>query len=364
MIPTSVDPIFGLNYPSSSQFPHEARSPSFGYRQVQQVETTSLSLCTLARFGAFVPARALAWATTSLIHGVFKTLSWAAEVASSEETKMKRAVSLWSNQHLNQALDFIRYPSPYILETIHCTSKKLEESALALKLHLSSGIETTYPRSVQQQEPTEMAKILEQIGPQVVSRGIFLETFQTIGRASSQKLADVGTYTTASLQALSRSSLGSYLASTLNTTARGLEVLMILPYGPDLLASFLQKGGLPVAQIEKLFSNVVQSKAAQIDFPAKDETLSQVALSALDALNEFAITKEVKESMGIGQGISDAISWGVPMISWLFVSSHTMIVLPFLAQRVLPHLLRSGAAFVDQKTEPLLRKRQRKGILI
>lgn len=358
MIPTSVDPIFGLTYPTNPKITHESTSSAFGYRHVQPLAAKTASpLCPLARFGAFNPATALATFTASVIHGAFKTLSWATEVASTEEAKLKRSISYWSNQYVNSACDFLRYPSPYILGAIHQVAKKAEESSLALKLHVASGIEFTH--NCQRQvalDPLEMNKILEQIGPQVVSNGLFLETFQTIGSTTSEKLAQVGQSTTTLLQTLSTSQLGPHLQSMLNKTATGLEFLMILPFGPQLLADFLERGGIPVSKLEKLFSRFM-NKAPELKINQPSEKITEYGLYALDALNEIVLTKQVDKSSTAGQEIIEAINWGVPMISWLFVSSHTMIVLPFLMQRVLPHLLRSSATSVGQHTQSFLEAR-------
>lgn len=358
MIPTSVDPIFGLNYPANPKFAHESTSPAFGYRHVQTLSAKAPApLCPLARFGAFNPATALATFTASVIHGAFKTLAWATEIASTEEAKLKRTISYWSNQYVNSACDFLRYPSPYILGAIHQVAKKAEESSLALKLHVASGIELTH--NCQRQlalDPLEMNKILEQIGPQVVSNGLFLETFQTIGKTTSEKLAQVGQSTTTLLQALSTSQLGNHLQHVLNKTATGLEFLMVLPFGPQLLADFLERGGIPVSKAEKLFSKFV-NKAPDLKISQPSEKMTEYGLFALDALNEIVLTKKIDKTSTTGQEIIEAINWGVPMISWLFVSSHTMIVLPFLMQRVLPHLLRSSATSVSEHSQNFLQAR-------
>lgn len=58
-------------------------------------------------------------------------------------------------------------------------------------------------------------------------------------------------------------------------------------------------------------------------------------------------------SQGImSQTLSGVTSWGLPILSWFFLSSQTLTVLPFIMQRIVPHVLRASSEHIQNGAMP------------
>jgi hypothetical protein len=61
-----------------------------------------------------------------------------------------------------------------------------------------------------------------------------------------------------------------------------------------------------------------------------------------------AAYKFSQESDGsITKNAASAAAWGLPILSWLFMNSQSLTVLPFIVQRLIPHVLRKSAEHVQ-----------------
>ncbi|MCE5293847.1 MAG: hypothetical protein LLF94_04465, partial [Chlamydiales bacterium] len=100
----------------------------------------------------------------------------------------------------------------------------------------------------------DMNKIYSNIGPHVVSQGAIQASFASI---NPETHVDSLSNTARSLfESIGNSTLASWISSGLNKAASALEILMILPYGKQVTASFLEQGGLPIYEIEKTFAQL------------------------------------------------------------------------------------------------------------
>ena len=338
------------------------------------------------------------------------------------------------------------------------------QDALALQhtLHLLQSIAPKKP------VPIDMELIMERIGPQVVTKGYIYNALMALNHINQSALSTAGSLSRAALEKVNCSKL-------FNGTASALEILMVLPYGKNFIASLLARSGIPVYKIEAAIAklliqtakipltltgqaietsqevletieavgknakkqakteakswanwfnpvkqylnswtdsaaNLAESKTQQdaaelsreslltlsgiwnalLQKSQKNEQFAhfvhkiysenigpslQQGLNAVDGVYKIAAAnyKLYEATMDIGlqtelqaqqflhdkakiahdtaaksdsslkQTLFEGISWGLPALSWLFLSSNTLIALPFIVQRIFPHVLRSIA---------------------
>lgn len=274
----------------------------------------------------------------------------------------------------------------------------------------------------------DMESIMKRVGPDVQTSGYMHKALSIVGGCTSQVIKRMD------------------FSPILNKTASAIDILMILPYGKNLLASLLSRSGVPVYKVEAMMANFfVQTAAVPFRNSAKNwfgwlnvealkplisksdalhdaslntqssamskqciETLSSIwkttikraaqnepfakfvgkiyadailpslkkTLSAAESAYKInaANYKLFQSSMDIGlqaelqaqgflhdkaklaheaarnspegslnQKLLETVSWTLPLINWLTLSSNSLIVIPFLVQRVLPHTLRAVA---------------------
>ena len=223
-----------------------------------------------------------------------------ASAIAAKEAEAERAVTWWAKRYTKCAFDFLRYSSPYILQGLHYVSSQVEAVTSSLQTRLytcmsnpdsvsehlqdvadkaeairykalqvdTEGHYTKAPHNIKlvpalRQEIDEpevhiidTQKIYNEIGPHVVSKGSLYSCFSAIGNAGSSAIDTLASASRSVFESIGASNLASWLASGLNKSAFGLEVLMILPYGKQATASFLEQAGVPVYQVEKTFAKI------------------------------------------------------------------------------------------------------------
>lgn len=239
-------------------------------------------------------------AAAQAIPVVGQVVGIAASIAA-KEAEAERAVTWWAKRYTKGVFEFLRYSSPYILQGLHTVSTTLEKAtdtiqaklykamtcpdtisdtfrniadrtnALSYKalnpkaLYSQAAYNVKLVPAVQQKiaEPEvhviDTNKVFSKIGPHIVSKGSFYSCFSALGNAGSSCVESLAHTSRSIFESLGASKLTSWMASGLSKSATALEILMILPYGKQVAASLLEKGGVPVYEVEKAFAKLPEA---------------------------------------------------------------------------------------------------------
>lgn len=234
---------------------------------------------------------------------VIGTMVGIASSIAAKEAQAERAVTWWAKRYTKGVFEFLRYSSPAILQGLHSASATLEAATSTIQaklytamtrpdamsdtfrnladrtnaLHYKALCPHTKPRYTQAPQGIKLVKaikqescqpeiktidtnkVFSQIGPHIVSKGSFYSCFSALGNAGSSCIESLA-YTSRSIfESLGATSAASWITSGLNKSATALEILMILPYGKQVAASLLEKGGVPVYEVEKAFAKVPEA---------------------------------------------------------------------------------------------------------
>ncbi|MBS0655736.1 MAG: hypothetical protein JSR46_08160, partial [Verrucomicrobia bacterium] len=165
--------------------------------------------------------------------------------------------------------------SPENLKSIaSCLNRYLDPKEKALLLGSLKGREKEPVVS----QAIDMNKILQSVGSQNVSEGIFHDMGSYAGDFSEKSILEIGMLATSLFTAIGGSRLSSWTTSLLNKSAFALEALMIIPYGKELVASLLVKSGVPVYMIEEAFSKLpdLASQGAVDTLKKTTQTVSSI----------------------------------------------------------------------------------------
>ncbi len=235
---------------------------------------------------------------------VLGTVVGIANSIAAKEAEAERAVTWWGKRYSKGVFEFLRYSSPYILQGLNFVSSKVETATGTLQAKLYTGMTNPDAMSdtfrniadktnairykmINPQTPADaikapyniklvtahkkpfvndadtkevrlinMNKIYSSIGPHIVSNGLLYGGISSLGSAASTAAQVAGNAAQALFTSIGNTSLASWISSGLNKSALGLEILMILPYGKQATASFLEQGGLPIYEIEKTFAKL------------------------------------------------------------------------------------------------------------
>ncbi len=221
---------------------------------------------------------------------IIGTVATVASQIAEQERKAERAVTWWAKRYTKAAFEFMRYTAPYILsaanyvttKAVHATGwlegkfyrgmtnpegisehyRKMADRVEAARwkaMHPESQNVSlkTAPTITVVPEPHEKVPQLKPIdltpiSKDIVSEGSLYHTMRSIGTIGAYASRNAKSL----FEAIGSSSIASYVASGLNKAALGLEILMILPYGKQVVASVLEKGGIPVYDIESTFAKM------------------------------------------------------------------------------------------------------------
>ncbi len=282
-------------------------------REVQELTCDIIDSSQAVRDGRQSNVNAVA--TVAQVVPVVGTLVGIASSIAQKEAEAERAVTWWAKRYTQGVFSFIRYSAPAILQGLHTVCSTLEVATRKLQKAITNEnlenirdkakaacwkilhdkAEDLPPRAphnvkivpVKEKEVRliEPDKILSLVGPSVVSTGTFYNGAAQVGKAAASVIESLRSASNALFETIGASNLSKWLAKGANGAASGLEIAMILPYGKQVTASFLEQAGLPVYAVEQTFAKLPETVVKHA------VTLEGKALEAIRSLDN-AIAKD------------------------------------------------------------------------
>lgn len=319
--PVSSTPVEPIALPENKEVKPNSRLTALYQRTIQ---AGASAIADKARI--FVPVSALCWLSCAAVNKLFKATSWVTGAAkegeqsymysrqvqelthnlidasqtirderqstlqmaqaipvvgtfvaiAAKEAEAERAVTWWAKRYTAGVFEFLRYSSPYILQGLHAASTTLEKATGTLKVTFYNAM--TKPGDHLRNVADKMKAIQYKALHTDIQRPIPTLTFTPVPNKKEITIKR-------EREPVYDTTANKIIATGLSKSAFALEVLMILPYGKQIVASILEQAGVPVYEIEKTFAKLpIAVTEAAVNIEGK-------ALSALRALDE-AIAKE------------------------------------------------------------------------